>query len=289
MRNARIVFRIGLFFLSLLLCSVRVTAQQLPAAKQSGVPAAQEKDLFDILFDDLEIAYEDGLAYFLAPLQYERSDWWRAAGVTGGTAGLLLLDRQIQRIPRSLQDPDVNTFVYNFHWGGNLTVAELLSGATYLTGWLAGEDDVRVTGRMFLQTLFYSGSVAIVLRTLTGRRWPAAKRGPYSFHFIEFEDTYQAFPSGHCVVAFSMATILSERIDNTLASVLLYAGAASVAFSRIYVDHHWASDIFLGSAIGYFTGKFVAARERSRDGKGKDAQAWTITPVPGGLGLSIRF
>ena len=288
MRNTVFVFRIGLFSL-LLLLAFRGTAQQLPAAKETAVAAGGEKDLVDILFADLEIAYEDGLAYFLAPLQFEHADWWRTAGVTGGTAGLLLLDRQIQRIPRSMQDPDVNSFIYNFHWGGNLTAAELVSGATYLTGWLAGEDDVRVTGRMFLQTLFYSGSVAIVLRTLTGRRWPAARQGPYSFHFIEFDDTYQAFPSGHCVVAFSMATVLAERFDNTLASVLLYAGATSVALSRIYVDHHWASDIFLGSAIGYFTGKYVASRERSRSGEKKDAQAWSITPVPGGMGLSIRF
>ena len=38
---------------------------------------------------------------------------------------------------------------------------------------------------------------------------------------------------------------------------IAYGLASLTVFARVYDNKHWASDAFLGSAIGYFVGKAV--------------------------------
>jgi membrane-associated phospholipid phosphatase len=57
-----------------------------------------------------------------------------------------------------------------------------------------------------------------------------------------------SFPSSHAANAFALAAVLARRWKR--ATGWLYAGAALVAFSRIYLDRHWASDVLVGAALG---------------------------------------
>jgi hypothetical protein len=44
---------------------------------------------------------------------------------------------------------------------------------------------------------------------------------------------------------------------------LVYGISALIGLERIYNNAHWASDVFVGSAIGYYTGKAVVASHSS--------------------------
>ncbi len=44
--------------------------------------------------------------------------------------------------------------------------------------------------------------------------------------------------------------------------ILVYSLATIAGFSRIHDNKHWASDIFIGSAIGYFVGKKISDLNR---------------------------
>ena len=55
----------------------------------------------------------------------------------------------------------------------------------------------------------------------------------------------------------NLSTLLAANTNNNYLKALAFVPALLTASSRMYQNHHWASDVFLGAAIGYFTGKFI--------------------------------
>ena len=64
----------------------------------------------------------------------------------------------------------------------------------------------------------------------------------------EHKRSNAAFPSSHAANAFALATILARRWKRWAPFFLVLAGA--VAFSRIYLERHWLSDVIAGSLLG---------------------------------------
>jgi membrane-associated phospholipid phosphatase len=68
--------------------------------------------------------------------------------------------------------------------------------------------------------------------------------------------TYNSFPSGHTITAFSIALTLlylfaPRRVWTW--SVLLFVWACSVAYSRMYLAEHFFKDVYGGAIIGVLT------------------------------------
>ena len=238
---------------------------------------------------DALIVGEDGLAYLLAPTRFTGTDWAVFGGVAAGVGTLMLLDEDIRRIPARNRSAGLNDLSDALNWGGHLQAAEVGTGVIYLTGLLSGNDDIRIAGRSLAQTLIYSGSVYYAIAILAGRSRPYAEDGAYEFNTWQTDNEYQSFPSGHTVVAFSVATSLAESIDHWLASVVLYTAAAGVGLARLYQDHHWASDVFLGAVIGYTAGRFVSAQQARRTAGQEKEESWGLYPTGNGLMFSIRL
>jgi hypothetical protein len=60
------------------------------------------------------------------------------------------------------------------------------------------------------------------------------------------------FPSGHSALAFSLAMVIASKYKGTVIPIIAYITAVLTALSRVHDKKHWASDIFLGSVIGFF-------------------------------------
>ena len=56
-----------------------------------------------------------------------------------------------------------------------------------------------------------------------------------------------AFPSSHSANAFAVAFVIARRWRR--AAVPAFAFAALVAWSRMYLDRHWLSDVVVGAAL----------------------------------------
>lgn len=70
----------------------------------------------------------------------------------------------------------------------------------------------------------------------------------------------RSFPSGHAMVAFAMATILSILFRKKWLAVMFFIGAFLISWSRIYLCQHFFVDIFWGALLGFlsaFIGKIV--------------------------------
>ncbi|MBR9977496.1 MAG: phosphatase PAP2 family protein [Bacteroidetes bacterium] len=256
---------------------------------QAGAQDTVQPGRADILLKDIRIVGHDWLKYGTAPASWTWNDALTAGGIIGGTAGLMFFDERIRDATIRDRRSDLYAASIDLAWTGNLVIADIASGLVYFSGLFSGDDHIRVTGRMMGQSLLYSGSVALMLRLLSGRRWPAANEGAFSFNAFPPDDTYHAFPSGHSVVVFSLATILAERIDYWPVSVLLYGTAIAAGLGRMYLDQHWASDVFLGSALGYTTARFVLAREKQRQSGNPETSRVTLHPQAGGVMLVVGF
>lgn len=68
-----------------------------------------------------------------------------------------------------------------------------------------------------------------------------------------------SFPSGHAIEAFAIATVFERRYrDHKWVPWVAYGVATLIGFSRITLQSHFPSDVFIGSAIGYTVGRYVA-------------------------------
>ena len=65
-----------------------------------------------------------------------------------------------------------------------------------------------------------------------------------------------SFPSSHAANAFTMAAVLTRRWRR--AAIPAWLAAAVVAFSRLYLDRHWLSDV-LASLVLALAGAMFAA------------------------------
>jgi membrane-associated phospholipid phosphatase len=67
-----------------------------------------------------------------------------------------------------------------------------------------------------------------------------------------------SFPSGHAIAAFSIATVFADRYPrHRWVPWLAYGLAATVAFSRLPLQAHFSSDVFVGAVFGYTISHYV--------------------------------
>jgi membrane-associated phospholipid phosphatase len=154
-------------------------------------------------------------------------------------------------------------------------------GLFFLSGVLSGNMKIKQTGLIALQTWFHTGFIARVGKLLFGRQRPSYENGidkwrgfPESLKMVKGEPSskYDAFPSGHTIEVFGLATVIAEQYkDIKIIPVISYTLATGTALSRITEDTHWLSDVILGAALGYGVGKYMV-RER------KHTQ-WTLLPI----------
>ena len=73
---------------------------------------------------------------------------------------------------------------------------------------------------------------------------------------------YNAFPSGHTMTAFALATFLVYAIRNQKSAVLLLLLATLAGFSRIYLLQHFLIDVCVGSFLGVVLGRLASELDR---------------------------
>ena len=103
--------------------------------------------------------------------------------------------------------------------------------------------------------IVFGWAAAKLIKEFVGRGRPGALLDDVSAGFEGLPDGL-GFPSGHAVVAFTLAVVFSPYLPRW-ARWLFYAFAVAVGFSRIYMGAHLPLDTIGGAAFGVIIGSAI--------------------------------
>jgi membrane-associated phospholipid phosphatase len=172
-----------------------------------------------------------------------------AAGITGAA----LLDQRIRSTTLAHESGPLSTVAdagNALGTGRNLIAALLVTyvGARLLHHRALADDVLRASAG-------YAASNAIVglLKPAVGRHRPDSTNDAWRFHPFSAAGAWHSLPSSHAVHAFSLAAGASVVSRRPWLGALAYTEASVVAWSRVYDDQHWASDVTASAALGIAT------------------------------------
>ena len=98
-------------------------------------------------------------------------------------------------------------------------------------------------------SFFLSVSAAFIVKIIIQRPRPLG-----NFYNL-FNMVSYSFPSMHAMIAFSILPIINKEFPKF--RPLWFSLAFIFAFSRIYLNYHFLSDVVFGAFLGYFIGIFT--------------------------------
>lgn len=240
----------------------------------------------NIVIQDLLIGLCDAGAYYTAPLRFSQHDWFLAGGLIGAAGIGFAADSDIKRRLAASGREDLDGFWKLPIDFGKAEYENILGAGLYTAGLILAEDDLRVTGRLLVESIAFSGSIVMVMRFSVGRTRPLLSDDAGQFNGFEPAFREQSFPSGHAAVGFATASVLAGRINRTWATAGLYSLASLGTFAQLYNQQHWLSDLVVGGVLGLTSGLFVLGREGERRTGGGNAEGFRLVPTPTGLRLT---
>jgi membrane-associated phospholipid phosphatase len=111
-----------------------------------------------------------------------------------------------------------------------------------------------------LSSGIFAGAVAAItstsLKSLFDLPRPASILIDGSFYRIGEPLLHKAFPSGHTLTAFAIATAIYFSIDNEKRRpmLLIFVFASLIGLSRSAIGAHWLTDVFAGAGVGMWCG-----------------------------------
>jgi membrane-associated phospholipid phosphatase len=170
------------------------------------------------------------------------------------------------------------------NYAGRPQYALVLLGGTWAAGRLAERGEVADAALHVTAALAAGGAVNGLLKFSVGRERPGTTADPLRFSPLNGRNQWQSFPSGHAVVAFSLASAVAEEARTPWVTAAAYTGAALVGWSRVYDDKHWASDVAGGALVGILAGRgTVRLLHRGAD----DADPPAVVVAPGVIAVRI--
>jgi len=209
----------------------------------------------------------DAQSLVVSPVHWKGRQWITLGAITGTGVLLYTQDAAVRDFVQEHRTTSGDKFFrYGFEqWGSGYYTVPLLGGL-YVGGRLLKNNRLSATALTAGKAAAVSAVFVNVVKQVAHRHRPyqdtpadpANWDGPFGNRH------HTSFPSGHSTLAFSVASVLASEYSETVwVPAVAYSLAAGTAISRVYHDKHWASDVFIGSALGWATGRFIWKRNRA--------------------------
>jgi membrane-associated phospholipid phosphatase len=219
---------------------------------------------FTLLGNDLKQA-------FTKPFHMKNKDWGRLGKFVLITGALTFSDEPIQKLVFKTTNNNggikkISSVITTF---GGLTELYTLS-AFGAYGVIFKKPKMVTTTLLATQAYITGGAVESVSKFLTHRTRPSFYSngvvaepkflGPFSNTKKDAngKKINTSFPSGHTTVIFAAATVFAKEYrDNPVIPIIAYSMATLVGISRVVENVHWTTDVVVGAALGYLSGRLV--------------------------------
>ena len=204
---------------------------------------------------------DDQKRFWTIPRRLPVEDVKWAAPAAGFLAAVVASDSWIEKqIPLSI--------VHRSQSASNYAVYSLasLAAGSYLLGHVEGNDHLAETGLLSAEAALNSVAVSYLFRSAFQRQRPyqGTQHG-------DFFAGGSSFPSEHSAIAWSVAGVWAHEYPGPLSQTLAYTLASAVSLTRITGKQHFASDVLVGSALGWY---FARQTYRAHHDADLDGGAW---------------
>jgi hypothetical protein len=201
-----------------------------------------------LLSRTLHRGWQDQTEIYSAPFQRRNLKW--DALFLAGTGALLVADERASRA-LSQKHLDLSRNISNVGLIGTAAAV----GGIWISGIKTHDDLARETGILSLEALANTATVYAATQLLTGRERPLEGTGEGRFWQSNRLDS--AFPSGHVIFTWSMASIVAHEYPRPWVRWLAYGTAVAVSATRFTGKEHFPSDVVVGGALGYLIGTHI--------------------------------
>lgn len=224
--------------------------------------------------DDREVSWRklpmnilhDQRDMWLFPLELGRGrHWLPALFITGGTAAFVATDPQV--MPHFRQTSDFHSFDRIFSTTATGAAIAVVPAVFYAASLIRKDSYDQGTALFAGEAVVDDVVLMVVTKAITRRQRPTELpvAGPYNDTFFHSNGSIfgkgTSFPSGHAMMAFSVATIFARRYkDHRWVPYVAYAVAGAIAFSRVTTGAHFPADVFFGSSLGYVIARYDVLR-----------------------------
>ena len=250
----------------------------------------------------LKSYWNSGLTVLAQPLHYDWKDWTVFGGVAAATTLAFVYDDEIYDfVDGTFGNEKWNTAskctdVFGEEYFILPTVA-----LTYAVGAIGDDCRLKNMSLAALQSFVYAEVASAGLKVLTCRLRPSEANNQQSTvngqqstvngqtwlgPFKSFKST--SFPSGHAMRSFALATTVAGFYpEKKWVGIVSYSLATMTSLGRVVSKEHWASDVIVGAALGYFIGRGVVKFNE----KIGNISSVEIQPIATnyGLGVVINF
>jgi membrane-associated phospholipid phosphatase len=129
------------------------------------------------------------------------------------------------------------------------------AGVLWISGIATHNGHAREAGALSAEALANTLPVYAVLKLSLGRERP--NQGNGNGQFFANNGFGSAFPSGHALFAWSMASVIAHEYPRPWVKWLAYGTATAVSLTRFTGREHFPADVVVGSVFGYLIGRHI--------------------------------
>jgi membrane-associated phospholipid phosphatase len=247
------VRELSLLFTLLVASGLMVYAQA--PVDNNDIPPASPKtpDAVDVSLPPVNLKslphnlFQDQKGFWTTPFHMSQRDWQWTVPVAFVGAALLASDTAIEKhVPTNPSTVSHANTASNAGLGAMAAVG----GGMFLWGHATNDDQKRETGILsgeagldaFLDTEAFAYAF--------GRDRPFTGNGKGKF----FQGG-DSFPSQHAAISFAIASVIAHEYPGPLTQIFAYGLASGVSVARFAGQKHFASDLIVGAALGWYLGR----------------------------------
>lgn len=191
----------------------------------------------------------DQKQFWTAPFHFSQKQWeWTVPSLLVG--GLFIkADDTIQN-----HVPTTQSTVSHAVTASNVGAAAFVAagGGLFLLGHIQKDDQKRETGILAGEAAIGALADTELFKYAAGRERPFTGSGTGRF-FVGGD----SFPSVHSSVSWAIASVIAHEYPGPLTQLFAYGAASGVSAARWAGHKHYASDVIIGAALGWYMGRQV--------------------------------